>query len=250
MKRRRSEVTLIALLIGLGALLYAVRWWAFPGTMLHSEMWRFLIGDVAFLMIQIALVTLLVDQMLRAREKQAMLRKLNMVIGAFFSELGTELLGRLAVSDANLDQIRGSLIPSQSWTAGSYVDAQHALENHHVSIEFSEGDLGALKTQLKSEKPFLLSLLGNQALLEHEAFTELLWAVTHLAEELEARTAFDDLPAPDRIHLAGDVKRAYMLLVLQWLEYVRHLQTQYPYLFSLAVRVNPLDPAAHAEVTS
>lgn len=250
MKRQRSEITLITLLVGLGALLYAVRWWAFPGTMLHNEMWRFLIGDVAFLMVQIALVTLLVDQMLRAREKQAMLRKLNMVIGAFFSELGTELLGRLSVTDANLDQVQGSLIPSQSWTESTYVEAKHALANHHVSIELSDHDLGALKTLLKSEKPFLLNLLGNQALLEHEAFTELLWAVTHLAEELEARTSFDDLPTPDRIHLAGDVKRAYTLLVLQWLEYVRHLQSQYPYLFSLAARVNPLDPAAHAQVTS
>jgi len=249
-KRRRSEFILILGLAALGAALYAFRWWAFPGAMLHNEMWRFLVGDVAFLMVQIALVTLLVDQMLRAREKQAMLRKLNMVIGAFFSELGTELLGRLSVSDANLEEVRASLIPSHGWTDGDYAAAEKALEAHSVSIELSACDLGALKVQLKAEKPFLLNLLGNQALLEHEAFTELLWAVTHLAEELEVRSSFDDLPTPDRIHLAGDVKRAYTLLVLQWLEYVRHLQTQYPYLFSLAVRVNPLDPTAHAEVTS
>jgi len=249
-KRQRSEILLIVILIGLGAIMYAVRWLAFPGAMLHNEMWRFLVGDVAFLMVQIALVTLLVDRMLRAREKLAMLRKLNMVIGAFFSELGTELLGMLAVSDANLDEVRASLIPAHGWTEKSYSDARSALAAHEVSIVLSECDLGALKTLLKAEKPFLLNLLGNQALLEHEAFTELLWAVTHLAEELEARTSFDDMPHSDRLHLAGDVKRAYTLLVLQWLEYVRHLQSQYPYLFSLAVRVNPLDPNAHAEVTA
>jgi len=249
-KRQRTELLLIISLAGLGALLYAVRWWAFPGAMLHNEMWRFLVGDIAFLMVQIALVTLLVDQMLRAREKQAMLRKLNMVIGAFFSELGTELLGKLAVSDTNLDEVRSSLIPSHGWTEKTYSDAEKALAEHQVSIELSECDLGGLKALLKAEKPFLLNLLGNQALLEHEAFTELLWAVTHLAEELEARMAFDDMPNSDGLHLAGDVKRAYTLLVLQWLEYVRHLQTQYPYLFSLAVRVNPLDPDAHAEVTA
>ncbi len=250
MRRQRSEILLILGLIGLGAILYAVRWWAFPGPILHNEMWRFLVGDVAFLMLQIALVTLLVDQMLRAREKQAMLRKLNMVIGAFFSELGTELLGKLSVSDANLEAVRSNLIPEHGWTEKSYSDAQMALANHHVSIELTDADLSTLKSLLKAEKPFLLNLLGNQALLEHEAFTELLWAVTHLAEELEARRSFDDMAHSDRLHLAGDVKRAYTLLVLQWLEYVRHLQTQYPYLFSLAVRVNPLDPDAHAEVTA
>ncbi len=250
MKRQRSEFLLIIVLIGLGAALYAVRWLAFPGSILHNEMWRFLVGDVAFLMVQIALVTLLVDQMLRARERQAMLRKLNMVIGAFFSELGTELLGKLAVADANIDEVRSSLIPAHGWTDTSYSDARVALADHDVRIELSACDLGALKSLLKSEKSFLLNLLGNQALLEHEAFTELLWAVTHLAEELEVRTAFDEMPHSDRLHLAGDVKRAYTLLVLQWLEYVRHLQSQYPYLFSLAVRVNPLDPDAHAEVTA
>jgi len=217
--------------------------------MLHNEMWRFLVGDVAFLMVQIALVTLLVDQMLRAREKQAMLRKLNMVIGAFFSELGTELLGRLSTADANLDQVRGSLIPAHGWTEKSYADAQRALADHHVSIELTAPDLITLKALLQAEKPFLLNLLGNQALLEHEAFTELLWAVTHLAEELEARTGFDDIPDPDRLHLAGDVKRAYTLLVLQWLEYVHHLQEQYPYLFSLAVRVTASGPRSHSAIT-
>ena len=250
MKQRRTEFLLILGLVGLGAFLYTVRWLAFPGAMLHNEMWRFLVGDVAFLMLQIALATLLVDQLLRAREKQAMLRKLNMVIGAFFSELGTELLGKLAVLDANLDEVRANLIPEHGWTEKSYSDARLALADHRAEIELSEADLSALKTLLKAEKPFLLNLLGNQALLEHEAFTELLWAVTHLAEELEARKSFADVANSDRLHLAGDVLRAYTLLVLQWLEYVRHLQTQYPYLFSLAVRVNPLDPEAHAEVSA
>ena len=101
---------------------------------------------------------------------------------------------------------------------------------------------------LVREKPFLLGLLGNQALLEHETFTELLWAVTHLAEELDARTGFKELPVADRIHPAGDVKRAFTLLTGQWLEYVRHLQLAYPYLFSLAVRLNPLDPSASVTV--
>jgi len=248
-KRQRSELAIIIGLLVLGAVLYALRWLLFPGAALHNEMWRFLVGDVAFLVLQVALVTLLVDRMLREREKQSMLRKLNMVIGAFFSELGTELLGRLAVADANLDQVRPSLIPEHGWTDRSYADARAALVAHHVNIELSSCDLETLKVLLKDEKPFLLNLLGNQTLLEHEAFTELLWAVTHLAEELEARTTFSDMPAPDRIHLAGDVKRAYTQLVLQWLEYVRHLQVQYPYLFSLAVRVNPLDPDANATVT-
>jgi hypothetical protein len=250
MDSRRSELALLVALLALGVIIYALRWFIFPGTAFHSEMWRFLLGDVAFLFLQVAVVTLIIDRLLRNRERQATLRKLNMVIGAFFSEVGTSLLGRLAITDVNLDQVRGDLVPHEDWTATDYSTAERALADHPCKIDIDACDLYELKARLVADKQFLLGLLGNQALLEHERFTELLWAVTHLTEELEARATFEDLPVPDRIHLAGDVKRAYKLLTLQWLDYMRHLQTQYPYLFSLASRTNPLDPKASPVVAA
>jgi len=248
MNSRRSELLVLIALIVSGVALYAVRWGIFATPEYHSEMWRFLIGDVAFLLLQVAIVTLLIDRILRVREKRAMLQKLNMVIGAFFSEVGTELLGRLAVADSALDEVRDLLVPTAKWQPADYARAGKAAQTHSATIDLSSCDLNELKAMLVREKPFLLGLLGNQALLEHESFTELLWAVTHLAEELDARADFEDLPAADRIHLAGDVKRAFTLLTGQWLEYVRHLQLAYPYLFSLAVRLNPLDPSASVTV--
>lgn len=47
-----------------------------------------------------------------------------------------------------------------------------------------------------------------------------------------------------RRHLAGDVDRVYGLLARFWLEYMRYLKGNYPYLFSLAVRTNPFDECA------
>lgn len=250
MNSRRSDMALLAALLAGGAVLYAIRWALFPAAPLHNEMWRFLIGDIAFLFLQVAIVTLVIDGMLRRRERQLMKHKLNMVIGAFFSEIGTSLLGRVAVTDLALEEVRDDLLPKQHWTEADYAAAKAALEAHHAKIDISACDLYELKDMLEEEKRFVLGLLGNQALLEHEEFSELLWAVTHLAEELAVRESLDDLPAPDRIHITGDVKRVFTLLIHEWLEYVRHLQLQYPYLFSLAVRTNPLDPEAKAEVTA
>jgi hypothetical protein len=51
-----------------------------------------LIGDLAFLPVQILFVTLIVDRLLNKREKMALLKKMNMVIGVFFSEMGRSLL--------------------------------------------------------------------------------------------------------------------------------------------------------------
>jgi len=91
-------------------------------------------------------------------------------------------------------------------------------------------------------------LLGNPNLLEHESFTDLLWAVFHLAEELGSRDSVSSLSYSDREHLAGDIRRVNALLSLEWLAYMQHLEEDYPYLFSLAVRTNPFDPDAKVEV--
>jgi hypothetical protein len=44
------------------------------------------------------------------------------------------------------------------------------------------------------------------------------------------------------------MRRAYATLTVEWLGQMRHLKESYPYLFSLAVRRNPLDPAARVEI--
>ena len=105
--------------------------------------------------------------------------------------------------------------------AEDYERAKQAFREHKPVIELSTADLVELRVRLDQEKTYLLSLLGNQALLEHEKFTDLLWAVTHLAEELHARGDFDHLPDADRAHLVVDVKRAYTLLGVQWIDYLR-----------------------------
>jgi hypothetical protein len=250
MRLRRWQVAIAVTLIVAATLVYATRWWLFPARGLHNEMLRYLVDDVAFLFIQVLLVSMLLDGLMQRRHRETMLNKLNMIVGAFFSECGADILGRVAKLDKDLGEVRGDLLARMSWKSKDYERAKRAFREHEPVIELSAGDLGELRERLDDEKAYLLSLLGNQALLEHEAFTDLLWAVTHLAEELQVRGDLEGLPPTDRAHLAGDVKRAYTLLGVQWIDYLQHLQAQYPFLFSLAVRTNPLDPDAPVIVTA
>ncbi len=71
----------------------------------------------------------------------------------------------------------------------------------------------------------------------------------HLREELLYREDFATLPDTDLKHLAIDIKRVYAQLVLHWLEYIKHLKENYPYLFSLALRTNPFDRKSSPVVT-
>lgn len=248
MKPKRWQVEFAAILVGLAVALYAVRWILFPSDSFQSEMWRFMLGDIAFLFVQVLLVTLVIDGMMRRRQREEMLTKLNMVIGSFFSEAGTRLLGLIARADTHLGEVRDQLTPNARWTPNDYAGARHVFTAHQPAIELSNCDLEQLRATLNEERSFLIGLIGNQNLLEHEAFTDLLWALTHLGEELAARSDLSNLPRADALHIAGDIRRAYSLLGAEWLAYLRHLQVQYPYLFSLAVRTNPLDPDAQVTV--
>lgn len=245
MRLTKSQLRLSAILVALTIVVYAARWVMFPGQALHNEMWRFLIGDVGFALVDVVLVTVLIDQFIQQRERAETKRKLNMVIGAFFSEMGTGLLSRIATLDERMCDVRDRLVPAPTWAPTDYASAKKALLEHPASIALPSGpELEALRDALTAEKPFMLNLLGNQSLLEHESFTDLLWAVTHLAEELCTRPSLSDIPEADAAHLSVDTKRVYDLLVSEWLDYMSHLQRSYPYLFSLASRTNPFDAAA------
>jgi hypothetical protein len=208
----------------------------------------YLVGDIAFVFFEVLLVTLVLHRLLRYREKRAMLKKLNMVIGAFFSEVGTELLKMLSSFDKENSKMTRKLIITKDWTDKEFLAIGALIRSHQYVIDAQKGDLEALRLFLKEKRPFLLGLLENPNLLEHESFTNLLWAVFHLTEELIQRRSLKGLPGSDYEHLAGDIKRIYLLLIEEWLRYMEHLQTNYPYLFSLAMRTNPFDATASVEV--
>lgn len=246
MRHQRWQIFLGFSLIILSFLLYLFHYMLFHDA---HHILIYLVGDIAFVPIEVLLVTLIIHQLLNQREKRSRLEKLNMVIGAFFSEVGTELLAFFSDFDPRLDTIRKHLIVGTDWTNETFVEVHRTLRTYDYGIAIEKIDLKTLKVFLKQRRDFLLRLLENPNLLEHESFTSLLWAVFHLTEELVHRKdALGSLPGPDRTHIAGDIKRAYILLVNEWLDYMGHLKNNYPYLFSLAMRTNPFDQEAHVEV--
>ncbi|PIP36287.1 MAG: two pore domain potassium channel family protein [Desulfobacterales bacterium CG07_land_8_20_14_0_80_52_14] len=181
------------------------------------------------------------ELMLSRREKMARMKKLNMVIGVFFSEAGNHLIRIFARSDPRFEEIQKGLIITVKWTREDFLRVNEHLHGSKYSVQVSQSDLQSLKDFLVKQRDFLVRLLENPTLLEHESFTDLLRAVFHRAEELAYRDNLNQSPVADRAHLTGDINRAYHLLVHQWLDYMEYLKIHYPYLFSLAMRTNPFD---------
>jgi hypothetical protein len=239
------KVALGVSLIVLSAILYSIHYLVFGDA---RHIFIYLLGDVAFLPIEVFLVTIVVHQLLTERERRVMLKKLNMVIGAFFSEVGIRLLkGFVAIDTAAADK-RQRLAAAGSWPERNIKELVRYFKGCDCTPAPTVESFEELKRLLVAERMFLLGLLENPNLLEHESFTEMLWAVFHLTEELEARDDFSRLPASDLKHLEGDIKRAYTAITVEWLWYMDHLRSNYPYLFSLAARTNPFDSSASAIV--
>ncbi len=247
MKKANWQIILGISLVVLSAVLYTVHYFIFRDP---HHIFIYMVGDIAFVPIEVLLVTLIIHRVLSDREKRAMIKKLNMVIGAFFSEVGLKLLPKFANFDHKSDDVKKELSQMKNWSNNDFQKASDMMENYDFGIDSSMGDLKELQAFLTKRRNFLLRLLENPNLLEHETFTELLWAVFHLTEELEYRADLDKLPHSDMVHISGDIKRVYVLLLNRWIDYVMHLKDQYPYLYSLAVRTNPLDKDASPIVKS
>jgi hypothetical protein len=197
----------------------------------------------------LAVIAAVTESMLSKHEKKQRMERLNVAIGLFFSEVGTGLLAHFSSYDAQIDRIVQDLIVNNSWTAGDFASVQERLKDYAYMVDINAMELGELKLFFEKKHTLLLRLMENPNLSEHESFTEMLMAVFHLRQELHARERLTGLPASDMEHLAFDIKRAYSMLVQQWLYYMRHLKESYPYLFSLAVRTNPFDRNASPVIT-
>ncbi len=242
----RWQITAGAALIALSVFFYILHYAIFKDP---HHIFSYLLTDLAFLPIEVLLVTLIIHRLLTMRETRERLEKINMVIGVFFSELGTDLLSEFSGYDPKLDEIRKELVISPKETGRGYSTMTKSLKGHEYLVDIRRMDLEELRARLLGKRDLLLRLLENPILLEHELFTDLLWAVHHLTEELTHRKDFGALPEPDLNHLRGDIKRAYATLVVTWLAYMKHLSESYPYLFSLAIRVNPFDKNASPVVS-
>jgi len=235
-----------SLLIGASFLTYTIHYLIFRD--LH-HIFIYMVGDIAFLFLDVLLVILFIERLLSRKEKMALMKKLNMVIGTFFSEVGMELLRRFSFFVRNAESLEKVLEIKPGWNRKDFRKAIAEVRSFSYEVKIDKSHLSQLRDFLLSKRSFMLRLLENPNLLEHERFTDLLWAIFHLTEELAFREdMLENLPESDYQHLAGDLKRAYSQMTSEWMSYTEHLKDSYPFLYSLAARINPMNPSASAIV--
>jgi len=93
MTKRISFIVYLAIaFLVLSGIVYFVHYLIF-GDIHH--IFIYMIGDLGFLPLEVLLVVLIIERVLARREQQAKQQKLNMVVGAFFTEVGYHRTGEL-----------------------------------------------------------------------------------------------------------------------------------------------------------
>jgi hypothetical protein len=245
MNNRKYFITIALLLIFISGIAYYIHYLLFHD--LHHIL-IFLVGDIAFLPLEVLIVGLVIERILAKREMDERMQKLNMVIGAYFSEVGRPLATMLLDATAKKKDIVNNLNIKGDWKSADYKKARSFAEKTSAT-DFDNIRLDELKTFLVDRRGFLLALVENPNVLEHQQFTDLLLASFHLMEELESRPVLDDLPHNDILHIKVDAQRAFKFLAVEWLDYMQHLKANYPFLFSHYLRISPyqLKPSAVIE---
>lgn len=243
---RRETFVLAAVLIAVSAAIYTLQLFVFHKP---HDTFFYLLQDAAFVPLSVLMVTLLVDRLLAERERLARQHKMNMVISVFFASVGESLLRNLRRVVTNCDELAPAVAVTPQWRAADLVRGRGLLAQIRVRIRVDAESLVLFRDLLDGSTDTLLRLLENPVLLEHESFTDVLWSVFHIHDELSARADLTTLSEADLAHLAGDFERGYQCLLDQWLAYLLYLHSDYPYLYSLRARANPLRSDARAELT-
>ena len=238
MKKYRFEFVLIFFLIFLTGILYYLHMIIFND---FHHLVLFALEDLAFLPLEVLIVTLLLDRLLELRDRKSQAKKINMIVGVYFSEIGNLLLRVIAECDTNLNKLRDGIKINLNSKDKDFKNASMIVTKYSSDLKTDVKVFRELKLILSGKRDLLANIMQNPILLEHGSFTDLLLATFHLAEELSYRDDLSSLPENDLKHLSLDTRRAYMKIVEQWIKYLRHLNSNYPYLYSLSYRLNPLN---------
>jgi hypothetical protein len=234
MKTKRSEIILIAGLTLLSIFIYLIQNAIFHNP--HDTVY-YLLGDLAFIPVQVIVVTLVIDKLVNYVEKKNNAKRINVIISSFFTESGTELMSAMSRFSRNQEDLC-KILSADDFSKNISLKLKKQLKAFPYDIYADPAELAEMKSRMSAHKPYMLRMLENTNLMEHDSFTDMLWSVFHVADELDTRN-LGKLSKADIDHISYDILRAYSALNLEWIGYMDYLEREYPYLFVLAIRKSP-----------
>lgn len=215
------------ILIFLSVILFLVHYLIFgqfENTIYYSLM------NICFIPINVLAVTIIFEKFVERHGRLERLSKINMLVGLFFSDIGFNLLKLIVAGDEKIKYLGLDFNNLES--------CKSKVRDYDYDINFEKINYVEIKKIVINGRDILSRLIGNENILEHGNFSELLMAIMHLRDEI-IFMSYKELTKDDYIHIKGDIIRVYEILTLQWISYLSHLKQFYPYQYNSLIKHNP-----------
>ena len=192
-----------------------------------EEVVAYLWKQIGFIPVNILIVALLLDGIMSKKEREAILEKLDMLMGTFFTEIGNDLISEISKANKNKSKTK-DLKSIKNWTDKDYENKLKELRDSpidfeaDVPLEDREEFLTSIHVSIEKNREFIINLINNPNLFEKDEFSALVLALLHLDEELSRRGDLSNIDDVDFNHLTGDIKRVYTHLVYEWIYYLKY----------------------------
>ena len=98
-------------------------------------LFTYLLADLAFIPIEVLIVTLVIDQMLESRERQQRLEKMNMVIGISSPGSGPRCSPCSPRADPCPGPLQSQMVAGTDWTSDRFREAHEGLTSWKCRID-------------------------------------------------------------------------------------------------------------------
>jgi len=236
------ELKISVLLLLMSLFFYAINYLTFHDTTFIE---KYILVQLGFLPISVLLVTIVLNSLIARRERKERMEKMNIIISSFFAEIGKDLLRYLSKYDERIEELVDDVVNIEKFSDEEFERLKEKMERRKYRIKIERMNLYELRKFLLDNKEFSVNLLDNPALMEHERFTELLWNLLHVTEELRRVMNFEALSQEDREDIRRDIELLYRLLSYEWVNYIHYLRKSYPHISVYEAKTNPFIPHSY-----
>ena len=110
----------------------------------------FLVADIAFIPMEVFFTSMILERMLERREKEHGKEKLNMLVGVFYAEIGTQLLGYFVEQDDRVSICKKLRIKDPSiWDEDYFKRLQQLNSTYHYEVSLEKVTDEDIKAKFK-----------------------------------------------------------------------------------------------------
>ena len=245
-KREYREKAFIGLgLIVLTVIFYFTHYFFFRD--IHYLTSYFLL-HLSFLPIHALALGLILEGLMSLHESRNRRKKMSMLLGIFFRQVGVDLLIMMSYLIKDRPAFDKMVMVQPDWGRKEFKTSTNMLQKSKLWIKPDRNALASIMAILKEREEIITTMTRNPHLLEFLNLSRALMSLFHLIEEAHFRPKVEDLPEHELDHLANDLGKALKNLSILWLEYLQHLKTNHPILFTHQTGIhNVIDPGLLGE---